>query len=104
MEGGMPLHIPINRGSRRDYCGPTAMASVTGLQLKRIREAIIQQRDFARTADGRRYKSITGLSATDLIGAMDLLGWSVVESEGNPEVNSRHLPKLMTLEEFCRHH
>jgi hypothetical protein len=102
----MQLHTPITRGSKRDYCGPTAMAAVTGLPLKNIREAIIEQRDYRRVANGQRYLSITGLSPQDLLGAMDLLGWRLVERDDilqNRDLRPRllRLPKLMTLAEFC---
>jgi len=75
------------------------MAAVTGYPLERVRQAILETRDYRRTASGR-YEKIAGLETEDLIGAMDLLGWRIAES-GGAAYNKGQKVKLMTLAEFA---
>lgn len=77
------LHTPIrNTGSSR-FCGPTAIAAVTGLQGNDIRDAIRQARGDIRNAAGG-HMPVAGMSRKDLLATMDVLGWDVVEEWHEP--------------------
>src|SRR5580658_4888108 len=76
------LYTPKYRGNgnAREYCGPTAMAAVTGAPMDDIRDAIRQARGpEARRSDGG-HMPIIGVSNKELLEAMELLGWGVVET------------------------
>lgn len=72
------LHTPHRDTGSSRYCGPTAIMAVTGLRGSEVRDAIRQFRGDIRSAAGT-HMPVMGMSNTDLIGAMDLLGWHVVE-------------------------
>lgn len=82
------LYTPIYRGNAREYCGPTAMAAVTGEPLAVIRDAIREVRG-KRAADGD-WMPITGLSNSELVNAMIRLGWLPVEKVETDNNYSRH--------------
>lgn len=79
----MTLHTPNkNPGSSR-YCGPTAIMAVTGLPGSDVRDAVRQVRGDIRDAGGA-HMPVMGMSNTDLLATMAMLGWSVVQQWASP--------------------
>jgi hypothetical protein len=74
------LHPPTYDVRTRAYCGPTAMAAVTGEPISMIRDAIRKARGKAKKSNGAAMP-IMGVSEKDLIEAMSILGWKAVESD-----------------------
>lgn len=77
------LHTPpLNIG----YCGPTAIAAITGRTKKEIYQAIHEARldtcgeeAYQARKDGAlRRMPVFGLSNDDLMLAMDILGWTLI--------------------------
>jgi hypothetical protein len=70
------LHTPIYdvRGGRA-YCGPTAIAAVTGEPISIIREVIRAQKG---TKINGHAMPVIGISPTMLVNTMKVLGWEVV--------------------------
>lgn len=83
---------------RREYCGPTAIAAVTGASLDGVRAEIYGQRriqnDLRR--DGRD-KPIVGMHFAEINDVMAALGWRVVDKK-EYDAPSSHL----TLRRFAR--
>jgi hypothetical protein len=79
------LHTPNYDVRTRAWCGPTAMAAVTGERIPVIRDAIRHVRGRVETADGRAYP-VMGVSNDALVDAMQLLGWEVVASEARRDI------------------
>lgn len=82
----MTLYTPLYNNRSRAFCGPTAMSAVTGLPVSDIRDAIRQASGNIQTSDGRAFP-IMGVQTKDLIAAMSLLGWEVVEKM--PDIDYR---------------
>jgi hypothetical protein len=78
------LHTPHRDSGSSRYCGPTAIMSVTGLRGSIVRDAVRQLRGDIRSAAGS-HMPVTGMSNKDLLGAMSLLGWHVVEEWSEPD-------------------
>lgn len=78
------LHTPIYRGAASEYCGPTAIAAVTGVSLRDVRETIYQARGSHFLKSNGDRMPIIGMANTDLIATMALLGWHAVEEMFNP--------------------
>lgn len=97
------LHNPRYRGSQREFCGPTAIAAVTGASLEEVRDAIRQVRGPTLRADGA-YMPITGLPVVELLEVMDNLGWKVVEEDLWQDRAELKRAKLCTLGEFAENH
>jgi hypothetical protein len=70
------LHTPIyDVREDRAYCGPTAIAAVTGAPISIIRDVIRAQ--IGTKANGHAMPVI-GISPTTLVKTMQVLGWEVV--------------------------
>jgi hypothetical protein len=80
---------PLYPSQTTAYCGPTAMAAVTGEPISVIEDAI-------RRASGKIAKPVRGVNHKHLLAAMELLGWHVVE-EGGESVR-------YTLDAFAKDH
>lgn len=82
----MTLQTPIY-DVRSSYCGPTAIAAITGHPISVIKETI-------REISGHRM--VTGVSNKDLLAAMAKLGWCPVETveTENEHYSHRDLFKL----------
>lgn len=78
------LYTPKRNAGSSRYCGPTAIMAVTGLPGSDVVDAIRQVRGDIRNAAGAR-EGIMGVSNEDLLAAMGLLGWMVVESWQAPK-------------------
>jgi hypothetical protein len=90
------LYTPRYDIRTRAFCGPTAMSAVTGEPISVIRDAVRQASGKITTANGAACP-IAGVSNENLIAAMRLLGWHVVEqwselADGKP----------YTLDDFAR--
>lgn len=72
------LHTPIYDVRTRAFCGPTAIASITGLRISLIRDAIRSTSGRIEKSDGHKFP-IMGVAPVDLLGAMEELGWHVQE-------------------------
>jgi hypothetical protein len=79
------LHTPNIRAARREFCGPTAIAAVTGIHISDIRDAIHQARGDIRATSGA-HMPIAGMNNKDLLATMAVLGWHVSESWSAPKV------------------
>jgi hypothetical protein len=97
------LYTPKYRGTRREFCGPTAIAAVTGASLEEVRDAIRQERGPMLRSDGG-YMPIMGLSVVELLGAMDHLGWKVIQEDQCKDRAELKRAKLCTLGEFAENH
>jgi len=94
------LHTPRYRGSRREFCGPTAMAAVTGADIDDIRDALRQASGKIMTAAGAAHP-VMGVGNDALVGAMALLGWSVTEEwKAEPRNNNKPGYKASRLGDF----
>ena len=67
-----------NTGSSR-FCGPTAIMAVTGEPGSVVRDAIRQSRGDIRSRSGA-HMPVMGVNNDDLLAAMRLLGWTVVQA------------------------
>ena len=94
------LYNPRYRGSKSEFCGPTAIAAVTGASLEEVRDAIRQERGPQLRSDGG-YMPIMGLTVVELLGAMDHLGWKVIEEDKWCDRAELTRAKLCTLGEFA---
>lgn len=70
------LHTPFYDVRNRAFCGPTAMSCVTGEPISRIRDVIRLERPLKRNG---HYRPVYGVSPTNMLIAMDHLGWCVEE-------------------------
>jgi hypothetical protein len=84
------------RGRRGAYCGPTAMAAVTGEPITSIHDAVRQASGKILRADGSAFP-VTGVRNADLVRAMQLLGWLVAE-----QWQEQKGEKPYTLDEFAK--
>jgi hypothetical protein len=85
------LYTPHNDTGTTAYCGPTAMAAITG-------EPISVTKDAIRRARGKIAKAnVTGMNYEELPAAMELLGWYVVEQWSSNGVR-------YTLDAFAKDH
>src|SRR3984885_12741223 len=77
------LHTPNqNPGSSR-YCGPTAIAAVTGYAGSDVRDAVRQVRGDIRDTSGA-HMPVMGMSNADLLATRSRLRWSVEENWTSP--------------------
>lgn len=74
----MALHTPNQNSGSSRYCGPTAIMAVTGLPGSEVRDAVRQARGDIRDASGA-HMPVMGMSNTDLLATMTLLGWTAAE-------------------------
>lgn len=72
----MTLHTPVYDVRTGAFCGPTAISAVTGLRISVIREALRQASGKLETANGSAHP-VMGVANSDLVKAMELLGWRV---------------------------
>ena len=79
-----PLYTPHNDTETPVYCGPTAMAAITGESISVIEDAIHRV-------------AVTGMYDVQLLAAMELLGWYVVEEWSSNGVR-------YTLDAFAKDH
>jgi hypothetical protein len=86
----MALHVPHRNSGSSRYCGPTAIMAITSLPGSDIRAAINQARDFKTDAAGNQFR-VTGVSNADLVAAMAVLGWNVVEEWSGPSRKIEHV-------------
>lgn len=80
---GQHLFTPRYDEPSGHYCGPTAICAVTGLPLSEVKAAIRQASGKITDAAGRSHR-VSGVANKDLLGAMWLLGWRVVETQEYP--------------------
>ena len=74
------LHTPIYdvRGGRA-YCGPTAIAAVTGEPISIIRDVIRAQKGTKRNGHAM---PVMGITNTMMLKTMATFGWRVVKTDG----------------------
>lgn len=77
------LFTPIRNSGSSRFCGPTAIAAVTGISGSEVRDAIRQARGDIRNSGGS-HMPVAGLSNQDLLAAMAVLGWNVAEDWHEP--------------------
>jgi hypothetical protein len=75
--------IPADAGGLTTYCGPAAIAALTGLPVASIEDAVLQYRRThapARRTRGRRGKPgrVAGMFANEMAPVLDLLGYRAV--------------------------
>lgn len=77
------LHTPNYdiRGGRA-FCGPTAIAAITGQPISLIREVIRAQ---VGTKINGHARAVMGVSNKVLLGTMDRLGWRVIDQSGDAD-------------------
>jgi hypothetical protein len=83
------LFTPHNDTKSRGFCGPTAIAAVTGEPISVVRDAVRHASGRIKTADGKAHP-VMGLYNKDLLAAMELLGWHVTEEWSKPAGESRY--------------
>ena len=69
------LHTPIYDVRNAPYCGPTAIAAITGEPISIIRDVIRSQIGTKRNGHAR---AVMGISCVTMIKTMQILGWQVV--------------------------
>jgi hypothetical protein len=74
------LHTPIYDVRTPPYCGPTAIAAVTGEPVSIIRDIIRSQVGTKKNGDAM---PIIGVSRQVLLKTMHMLGWNVIKAGGN---------------------
>jgi len=74
------LHTPIYDVRGMPYCGPTAIAAVTGEPVSIIRVIIREQIGTKKNGDAM---PIIGVSRQVLLKTMHMLGWNVIRAGGN---------------------
>ena len=79
----MTLFTPHRNSGSSRYCGPTDIMAVTGCKGSDVSSAIRQARGHILDSGTPDWRSaswrVTGVSNRDLIRAMEVLGWNVVE-------------------------
>jgi hypothetical protein len=73
------LHTPIYDVRGMPYCGPTAIAAVTGEPISIIRDIIREQ---VGTKKNGHAKPNIGVSREVLLKTMHMLGWHVIKTGG----------------------
>jgi hypothetical protein len=81
----MALHTPNYDIRGGAYCGPTAIAAITGQPISVIREVIRTQ--IGTKANGHAMP-VMGVSNKDLLATMATLGWRVIAESGDAENES----------------
>lgn len=95
------LHTPnydIGRG--RAFCGPTAIAAITGEPISVIREVIRSQ---IGTKSNGTAMPVMGVSNTVLLGTMERLGWKIIQTSGDTENNRCHSMDVFRLGDFLNY-
>src|SRR5688572_28074901 len=96
------LHDVIYDNKRRCYCGPVAIAALTGVRLSVILATYDWWRDFPTTLDGRAI-GIRGTTANENINVIHKLGGFVADfywlpiDDGITSDDARELPTLHQL-------
>jgi len=72
------LYTPIYDVRSRAFCGPTAIAAVTGEPVSVIRDVVRGLR--GPRSNGTR-RAIMGMSNTELLKVMTMLGWNLTERD-----------------------
>lgn len=72
------LHTPNYDVRGRAFCGPTAMAAVTGMPISQIREIIREV--WGTTKSNGAAMPVMGLDNASLLTSMLRLGWKVAET------------------------
>lgn len=80
----MTLYTPNQNSGSSRYCGPTAIMAITGLPGSEVRDAVRQARGDIRDASGA-HMPVMGMSNTDLLATMTVLGWNVAEEWTAPD-------------------
>jgi hypothetical protein len=73
------LHTPIYDVRLPPYCGPTAIAAVTGEPVSVIRDIIRAQIGTKKNGDAM---PVIGVSREVLLKTMHMLGWQVIKAHG----------------------
>jgi hypothetical protein len=81
-QGGM-LFTPKMDTKTRAFCGPLSMSAVTGCTISEARDAVRKATGNMFTASGALWP-VSGMDNPDLLAAMAILGWKVVESGHHP--------------------
>jgi hypothetical protein len=78
------LHTPNynTRGRGRAFCGPTAIAAVTGVSISEIRDVIRSQ---IGTKINGHARAVMGISNTVMLTTMERLGWRVIAKSGDTD-------------------
>ncbi len=76
------LHTPNYDVRGRAFCGPTAIAAITGEPISVIREVIRSQ--IGTKSDGTAMP-VMGISNTVLLGTMTVLKWRVINESGSTD-------------------
>lgn len=97
----MTLYTPRYAGNRSEFCGPTAIAAVTGEDFDTIRAAIRQASGKLETKDGRAHP-VMGVRIEWLVAAMGFLGWRAVEHQATD--NRRNRRDIFSLGDFLDAH
>jgi hypothetical protein len=79
------LHTPNYDVRSRAFCGPTAIAAVTGEPISHIRDVI---RSFVGPKSNGHARAIMGLSNRLLLATMSKLGWRVINRSGDADNRS----------------
>lgn len=74
------LHTPIYDVRGMPYCGPTAIAAVTGEPVSIIRDIIREQIGTKKNGDAM---PVIGVSNAVLLKTMHMLGWQVIQARGS---------------------
>ena len=75
------LHTPIYDVRGMPYCGPTAIAAVTGEPVSIIRDII--RSHVGRTKSNGHAMPVIGVSNAVMLKTMSTLGWQVIRAGGN---------------------
>lgn len=76
------LHTPNYDVRTRAFCGPTAMSAVTGQPISLIRDVL---RSFRGTKSNGHARAIMGVGNKELLAAMSMLGWRVIDESGDTD-------------------
>lgn len=90
------LHTPIYDVRTQAFCGPTAIAAITGEPVSVIRD-VIRIRLGTKT-DGTA-RPVMGLSNENLLAAMAALGWFVRDTSGDTD-NASNRRDIFRLDDF----
>lgn len=70
----MQLHVPAKREKGRWYCGPFALAAITGMSFEEVRAAINIQKGRSNLNQG-----ILGTSNAQMVNALGDAGYKVIK-------------------------
>lgn len=78
------LFTPHKDKNSRFFCGPTALMAITGIPGTVVREAVREARGNPTKTNGAK-RPVMGVSNEDLLNAIEVLGWRVVDSWEAPD-------------------